>query len=76
MVERIVYENPDNGFMVARMRVEGEHELLTFVGNMMAVSPGETIQIAGDWVDDHKFRKQIRVNEYKTILSKTIILPK
>ena len=73
VVERIVYENPDNGFLVARMRVEGQHELLTFVGALMAISPGETIQIAGDWVDDHKFGKQIRVTEYKTILPNSLI---
>lgn len=73
IIERIVYENPDNGFMVARMRVEGQSELITFVGNMMAVSPGETIQISGDWVDDHKFGKQIRVNEYKTILPNSLL---
>ncbi len=73
IIERIVYENPDNGFMVARMRVEGRHDLLTFVGSMMAVSLGETIQIEGEWVDDRKFGKQIKVTGYKTILPNSII---
>jgi exodeoxyribonuclease V alpha subunit len=73
IVERIVYENPDNGFMVARMKIEGQHHLLTFVGAMMAVSPGETIQISGEWVNDKKFGKQIKVTQYKTILPNSII---
>jgi exodeoxyribonuclease V alpha subunit len=59
--------------MVARMRVEGRHDLLTFVGSMMAVSPGETIEIQGEWVDDRKFGKQIKVSGYKTILPNSII---
>ena len=73
IVERIVYENPENGFLVARMRVEGQHDLLTFVGSMMAISPGETIHIEGDWVDDHKFGRQIRVTSYKTVLPNSLI---
>lgn len=73
IVERIVYENPENGFIVARMRVEGQHDLLTFVGAAIAVSPGETVRIQGDWVDDRKFGKQIRVTEYKTVLPNSII---
>lgn len=73
IVERIVFENPENGFVVARMRVEGQHDLLTFVGSAMAISPGETIQISGEWVDDRKFGKQIKVIEYKTVLPNSIV---
>lgn len=73
IVERIVFENPESGFVVARMRVEGQHDLLTFVGAAMAISPGETIQISGEWVDDRKFGKQIKVIEYKTVLPNSIV---
>ncbi|MFP6581829.1 MAG: ATP-dependent RecD-like DNA helicase [Candidatus Hydrogenedentota bacterium] len=73
IVERIVYENPDNGFMVARLRIDGQHDLVTFVGSLMAVSPGETIQIIGEWIDDKKFGKQIRVTNYKTVLPNSLI---
>jgi exodeoxyribonuclease V alpha subunit len=73
IVERIVYENPDNGFLVARMRIEGQHELLTFVGSLMAISPGETIHINGDWVDDHKFGRQIKVSDYTTVLPNSLV---
>lgn len=73
IVERIVYENPDNGFMVARLRIDGQHDLVTFVGSLMAVSPGETIQVSGEWIDDKKFGKQIRVTNYKTVLPSSLI---
>ena len=73
IVERIVFENPENGFIVGRMQVEGHHELLTFVGNMMAVSPGETIRISGDVVDDQRFGRQLRVNQYQTVLPNSLL---
>lgn len=73
IVERIVYENPENGFMVARLQIEGDHNLTTFVGAGLAVSPGETIQISGEWVDDKKFGRQIRVTNYKTVLPNSLL---
>jgi len=71
-VERIVYENPDSGFFVGRLRREGAHELDTFVGNMMAVSPGETVRLRGRWVDDKKFGRQLKVESYETLKPATV----
>ncbi len=72
VIERIVYENTENGFFVARLREEGNPDLVTFVGNLMAVSPGETIRIAGRWVDDKRFGKQIRAESYETLRPNTV----
>ncbi|NLF58578.1 MAG: ATP-dependent RecD-like DNA helicase [Candidatus Hydrogenedens sp.] len=72
VVERIVYENTENGFFVARLRVPDRDGLVTFVGNLMAVSPGETIRIAGRWVEDPKFGRQVRVARYETVLPGTV----
>ncbi len=72
VVERIVFESPDTGFFVARLRQENSPDLTTFVGNLMAVSPGETIRITGLWVDDKKFGRQIRVESYQTILPSSV----
>ncbi len=68
IVERIVYENPETGYFVARLREAGNSELVTFVGSLMAVAPGETIRITGHWVDDKKFGRQIRTERYETVL--------
>ncbi|MCH8205048.1 MAG: ATP-dependent RecD-like DNA helicase, partial [Candidatus Hydrogenedentes bacterium] len=73
VIERIVYESPDTGFFVARLRQEGNPDLVTFVGNLMAVSPGETIRIRGLWVDDKKFGRQVRVDSYETILPNSVM---
>lgn len=67
VVERIVYESEDTGFFVARLRVPGSPDLVTFVGNLMAVSPGETVRLRGHWVDDKKFGKQLRTESWETL---------
>ncbi len=70
-VERIVYESDDTGFFVGRLREEGKQDLTTFVGNLMAVSPGETIRLWGRWVDDKKWGRQIRIERYETVVPTT-----
>ncbi|MBX7259245.1 MAG: AAA family ATPase, partial [Candidatus Hydrogenedentes bacterium] len=70
-VERIVFESQDSGFIVARLQEEGKPYLTTFVGNGLAISPGETIRIWGRCVDDKKFGRQIRVEKYQTVMPAT-----
>jgi len=72
VVERIVYESEDTGFFVGRLREEGKPELTTFVGNLMAISIGETIRLWGRWVDDKKWGRQLRVERYETVLPATV----
>ena len=61
-VERITYYNPENGYTVLRLRPEhqkGVHAvpksslsfdgLATVVGNLPEVSPGEFLQLQGQW---------------------------
>lgn len=68
VVERIVFESADTGFFVGRLREENNPELVTFVGSGIAVTPGETIRISGSWRDDPRFGRQIRVEQYQTLL--------
>jgi exodeoxyribonuclease V alpha subunit len=72
VIERIVYENPDTGFFVARLREDNRPEPVTFVGNLMAVSPGETIRLWGHWIEDKKWGRQLRVSKYETLMPATV----
>lgn len=72
VLERIVYENADQGFMVGRLSTSGVPPLVTFVGNLLAVSPGETVRLWGRWVDDRKFGRQLRVERYETLTPATV----
>lgn len=72
VIERIVYENHETHFFVARLRSQEQTELITVVGNLMAVSVGETVRVRGRWVENKKFGRQIRIEAYETVLPATI----
>lgn len=71
VVDRIVYERTDTGFFVARLQREKNPELVTFVGNLLPISPGETVRLTGRWVEDKRFGRQIRVSTCETVLPGT-----
>ena len=71
VVERIVFESADTGFLVARMRRDGAAELDTFVGTMLSISPGETVRLRGRWVEDQKFGLQLKVEHCETLMPKS-----
>lgn len=72
VVERIVYENAETGFFVARLRERGKPGLTTFVGNLAAVSPGDTVRLWGRWVEDARFGRQLRMERYELVLPTTV----
>ena len=39
-IERITYTNDENGYTIARLKVYGQGDLVTVVGNLMAPTPG------------------------------------
>ena len=53
-IERVTFHNPDNGFCVLRVAVEGRPELVTVIGTGATVNVGELIQAEGHWMSDHR----------------------
>ena len=67
-VERITYYNPENGYSVVRLRPEGgkatgtnREGLVTVVGNLPELSPGEHLKLSGTWANHAKHGKQFQV---------------
>ncbi|MGM9790885.1 MAG: AAA family ATPase [Candidatus Cryptobacteroides sp.] len=49
VVERITYQNPENGYSVFRAKVKGYDDLVTLVGNLLkAVPDGMRLILVGD----------------------------
>jgi len=71
-IERITYTNEENGFTIARIKVSGQRDLVTVVGNLMAPTPGEILNMRGEWVNHPKFGEQFKVVEYKTAVPATV----
>lgn len=60
-IERITYTNEENGFTIARLKVYGQRDLVTVVGNLMAPTPGEILKMKGEWGNHPKYVEQFKV---------------
>ena len=50
-IERIVFENPENGYVIARLDSRSSPgELITIVGNLASINPGESVALKGLWI--------------------------
>lgn len=65
-IERITYTNDENGYTVAKLKVYGQRDLVTIVGNLLAPTPGEIIKMKGEWANHPKFGEQFKIVSYKT----------
>ncbi len=71
-IERITYTNEENGYTIARVKVSGRQDLITVVGYLMSPTPGEILDLKGEWVNHPKFGEQFKVAEYKTTVPATV----
>lgn len=65
-VERVTFHNEETGFAVLRVQVRGRRELLTVVGSVASVAPGEWIMAEGRWVQDRERGRQLRADRLET----------
>ena len=73
ILERIVYEHPDTGYTVGRLSARDHAELVTVVGNLASINPGESLLLRGEWVDNPKYGRQFRIEKYETILPANVV---
>ena len=72
VVERITYQNDDNGYSVIKVRAKGFDELVTVVGSMAGVNVGCVLSLAGEWRVDAKYGKQFGVAQWEETLPATV----
>ena len=82
VVERITFQNAENGFTVARLAPErrdaeaaataADDRLVTFVGTLPDLQPGEAIEARGWWRNHPKHDWQFQAVEYRNTLPATL----
>ncbi|MDR1551662.1 MAG: ATP-dependent RecD-like DNA helicase [Holosporaceae bacterium] len=60
-LERVTYANEENGYVVAKVRVYGRTDLVTIVGNILSPTPGEILNMSGEWSNHPKFGEQFKI---------------
>ncbi len=70
-VERITFHQPDTGFCVLRIKVQGQREFVNLVGKLANVSVGESIQATGEWINNKSHGLQFNATECHVVAPTT-----
>jgi exodeoxyribonuclease V alpha subunit len=71
-VERVTYHNQENGFAVLRVKVKGHKDLVSVIGTVPSITPGEDITTKGYWRNDVQYGLGFRAEFIQTIPPTTI----
>ncbi|MFD6952791.1 helicase [Nocardiopsis sp. TSRI0078] len=72
VLERITYANEETGYTVARVDTGRGGDLLTVVGSLLGVQPGEALRMRGRWGSHPQYGRQFHVDDYTTVLPATV----
>ena len=67
-VERLVYSSEESGFTICRLVVPGKGDLVTVVGTMPGIQPGERLHLRGKWINHPIHGYQFRADSYSSLL--------
>ncbi len=81
-VERITYYNEENGYSVIRLKPDtrgmlpfkyatGRESLITVVGNLPEVNPGEWLKLTGKWASHANYGRQFQAEQCQQSLPAT-----
>lgn len=71
IIEHVTYHNPENGFVVLRVKAKGIRGLTTVVGQVPRAIPGEYIEATGGWKVDSEHGEQFQARELRTMAPST-----
>ena len=72
VVERITYQNAENGYSVIKCRAKGYQDLVTVVGSMPDVHVGSVLYLGGSWRIDAKYGRQFSMETFEETLPATV----
>ncbi len=72
VVERMTYQNPENGYSVLKVLVKGYHDLVPLVGNLIDVNVGSVLLVDGNWKVDAKYGRQFVAQTWEETMPATI----
>ena len=67
VVEGVIYSNEENGYGIFDFSTQ-DYEVLTIVGTLPYVVEGDGLTVWGKWVNNPKYGRQFRVEEFEKIM--------
>ncbi|MCP4686706.1 MAG: ATP-dependent RecD-like DNA helicase, partial [Desulfobacterales bacterium] len=71
-LERITYQHPETHFTIAKVAAGAGKGLITVVGRMPGVHPGEVMKVTGTWETHAKFGQQLKLKSYEVTLPASV----
>lgn len=71
-IKKIIYENKETSYIVAKFLPRGENKNITVVGNFHAMNPKGSYHLKGEWVRHTLYGRQLKINSYEELLPKTL----
>ena len=72
VIERITYQNAENGYTVLKCAVKNYSDLVTVVGTMPDTHVGSVLSLEGMWKMDAKYGRQFSVEKFEETLPATV----
>ena len=71
VVERITFQNAENGYSVMKVKVKGYDDLVTLVGNLLEVPAGAVLLCEGEWRVDKLYGQQFQCETWEEVMPAT-----
>jgi exodeoxyribonuclease V alpha subunit len=65
VLERITFQNDENGYTIAKILPKGKIQPVTVVGALAGVQVGESLVLTGIWINHHQYGRQFEVKSYQ-----------
>ncbi|HNT78932.1 MAG TPA: ATP-dependent RecD-like DNA helicase, partial [Anaerolineae bacterium] len=72
VLERLTFQNEENGYTVAKVIPKGKNYEVTVVGTLAGVNVGESLRLRGTWTTHPQYGRQFQAQSYTVQLPATI----
>jgi exodeoxyribonuclease V alpha subunit len=73
ILDRITFQNEENGYTVARLLDSGrDKKTVTVVGFLSSVPVGSTLSLTGSWINDSRYGRQFKLHSYEIVRPNTL----
>ncbi len=71
-LDRIMFYNPENHYIIAKLRSKGVKNSITVVGYMPDPAPGESLRLTGMWETHARYGQQLKIERFEVLLPATL----
>lgn len=68
-IEEVIYKNESNGYAVCELKCD--KDIITIVGYIPYVNPGETLKVSGSWTTHPDYGEQLKVEYFEKVAPET-----